>query len=260
MSQIKFDEIGEFNNGLAVVNINDKYGVINENGDLIVEPIYDEIDGFYNDMSVVWLRSGGCKYINKYGDELPTRVYDVASAFYNDFAIVGLRLLCRTNKGVAYKIKYGAINKDGDEIIEIIYDSIEELDDGGAMISLDGSFGIINSQGKLITPIKYDSIGYFSDNMIQVCMDHKYGFVRADNGEEVIPPIYDEASDYFNGLSLARLGDKWGVINISGESIMPFDFDDAFYNGSNAFISVDDKYINISNMGKKLKKDGIIPE
>jgi len=43
--------------------------------------------------------------------------------------------------------KHGFIDKEGNEIIPCIYDSVEEFSDGLAKIKLDGKLGYINKEG-----------------------------------------------------------------------------------------------------------------
>ena len=53
--------------------------------------------------------------------------------------------------------------------------------------------------------------------------DNKYGY-KDDNGEIIIPPVYDDAYEFSEGLALVRSGSFYGYINESNTMIIPFKF------------------------------------
>ncbi|MGP8217201.1 MAG: WG repeat-containing protein [Bacteroidia bacterium] len=64
--------------------------------------------------------------------------------------------------------------------------------------------------------------------------DYKYGYGYDDNGGIfTIPPKYDDAQYFEEGLASVKLGDKWGFINEQGVTVIPFKYDYAglFVNG-----------------------------
>ena len=74
--------------------------------------------------------------------------------------------------------------------------------------------------------------GYFLKGLMCVSKDGKYGFVNY-YGEEVIPLIYDSASDFWGDLAKVKKGNKWGFIDTLGNVIVDFIYDNAanFNNG-----------------------------
>ncbi len=50
--------------------------------------------------------------------------------------------------------------------------------------------------------------------------NHKYGF-KNDVGETVIPPKYDDARDFSEGLAAVKMGGRWGYIDARGKLIVP---------------------------------------
>lgn len=57
-----FDNAEDFENGVAEVAINDKYGYINKNGDIIIPCIYDKYGGFVIDDSIIEVKKDGVNY------------------------------------------------------------------------------------------------------------------------------------------------------------------------------------------------------
>lgn len=52
------------------------------------------------------------------------------------------------------------------------------------------------------------------------------GFVNI-KGQWVLPPVYEEAKDFHQGLAAIRIGDLWGYINPQGQKVIPATFTDA---------------------------------
>ena len=60
-AKAKYDEVGSFSEGLAVVMKDDKYGYINKKGEEVVEPKYDDASSFSEGIAPV--REGDNWYI-----------------------------------------------------------------------------------------------------------------------------------------------------------------------------------------------------
>ncbi|TGM88704.1 WG repeat-containing protein [Leptospira bouyouniensis] len=61
----------------------------------------------------------------------------------------------------------------------------------------------------------------FSENTAVFRSDNKFGFIDI-NGKEIIPNIYEDASQYRNGLAAIKTDGKWGYIDKTGiEAIKP---------------------------------------
>ena len=91
----------------------------------------------------------------------------------------------------------------------------------------------------LISP-QYTRIGPFSDGLAPATIASNYrtapnlstAFIDR-TGQQVIPPKFEDAHGFNEGLAAARYGGLWGYINISGEWVIPPTFRMAgrFYNG-----------------------------
>jgi len=49
---------------------------------------------------------------------------------------------------------------------------------------------------------------------------YKAGYINSQ-GEIVVPPVYQHAHPFYNGLASVMLQDRWGVIDVSGEMVIP---------------------------------------
>ena len=112
-----YDYIYPFGDGLAKVFLNGKYGVIDSSGKVVIPIDYDQIAVFSKD--VILLGSGSnWKCINSQGQLLSgvdTGSYAVKALFNGNRLLV-----CRDGK-------YGVVDFQGNIIIPIRYDSIEEV-------------------------------------------------------------------------------------------------------------------------------------
>ena len=62
-----YDNAGKFSEGLAYIEKNFKYGFINKDNQIVIEPKYDYTLSFKKGLALVWER-GKAKYINKQGN------------------------------------------------------------------------------------------------------------------------------------------------------------------------------------------------
>ena len=173
--------------------------------------------------------------------------YDDAYDFSEGLAQVGVRV---TDKYTGFNdIKYGFIDKIGNEIISFKYDDIlldryNGFHEGLARVKSCHKYGFIDKTGKEIVPVKYDDADIFYEELAKVKLNGKYGFVDK-TGKEVVPFKYDGAGDFVDGLARVNIGGKissyrlkggkWGYIDKTGEEVIPLKYDDAsFFSGGKA--------------------------
>ncbi len=131
------NEKAENENYSVTVDKNDKYGVINKEGDILIENKYNYIQYLYDNYFIVGGETGKSGIINEKGEEN----------------------------------KYGVINKEGDILIENKYNYIQYLYDNYFIVGGEtGKSGIINEKGEEILPIKYEVIQKLDKNDIVQAM------------------------------------------------------------------------------------------
>lgn len=118
------------------------------------------------------------------------------------------------------KSKYGAININGEIIAECKYDRVDPFCEGMASVSINSSCGFINEKGKLIAT-NFDGSRNYSEGFAAVRKDGKWGYIDIE-GNVVIPFIYEEAYDFKEGLAAVALEEnKFGFINKDNKVIIP---------------------------------------
>ncbi|MDR1350645.1 MAG: WG repeat-containing protein [Zoogloeaceae bacterium] len=77
--ELHYDGAGDFVDGLAAVEVNGKWEVINEQGEEVISPRYDKV-GYYSANGLVAVRVGDkWGYINKNGEEVIALRFDTAN-------------------------------------------------------------------------------------------------------------------------------------------------------------------------------------
>jgi uncharacterized membrane protein YhaH (DUF805 family) len=133
----KYDNVDDFSEGLALVELNGKYGYIDDTGTEVIPLKYDGAWDFSEGMSLVLLK-GKYGYIDKTGKEVIPLKYDDAVDFSEGLAIVLL------------KGKYGYIDKTEKEVIPLQYDNAWKFSGGLAKVELDGNKFYIDKTGKYV--------------------------------------------------------------------------------------------------------------
>lgn len=227
-----YDRLFPFQEGLAKVEKDGKFGYINYHGDEVISCIYDNAEYFVDGLAKV-VRDKRYGYININGKEIiPCKYLDI-SAFVD-----GLAKVKNEEK------KYGYVNQKGKEVIPCQYKFLGAFSNGLAVISNDEGkwFGYINkgcidSQGEIVVPCQYEQLEEFSDGLAVVCKDGLYGFIDK-NGNEIIPCKYISAQSFSEGFAAIEISDsdgiaKGGYIDTKGNEVISCQYNVS--NGMGAF-------------------------
>ena len=200
--KIYYKDYYGFSDGLAVVELNDKFGFIDKTGREVIPLIYDNAYSFSNGLAIVAL-NGKYGFIDETGREVIPFKYDGAKAFSEGFA----RVLLNN--------KYGYIDTAGKVVIPFKYDFAYNFFEGFARVVLNDKYGFIDKTGRELTPCKYNYANDFREGLATVKLNDKFGYIDK-TGKEVIPLIYDYASEFAAGLASAELHGNWGYIDKQG--------------------------------------------
>ena len=193
-----------------IVSENYKYGLLDMQGEIICEPLYDNIRPLRNG-NVIVCKEKSWSLINRQGDILKNLEYDTVREFVDGVAIVtlgGNEGIIDESGNVLGELKY-------DEIMPFQYTSRYNEEDKFAeyfAACTAGKWGFLNKQGKEKSPFVYDEIQMsdFEGGFVRVCKNGKWGFVN-DKCEEMCEFVYEFDWRYF-----LRLGDKLYKPNADG--------------------------------------------
>lgn len=103
----------------------------------------------------------------------------------------------------------------------LIVDSVY-LTDGGKYTNTNSA--LFNSKGEQLTGFDYMVIGKFIDGISKARIGNKFGFIYP-TGKIAIPIDFDYCEEFSNGYALIKQGDKWGAINKDGKTILDPKYD-----------------------------------
>lgn len=263
------EQLGEENYFLLMQD--NKYGVINKNGDIIIDPIYDIIE-MPNPSKDIFI----CK--NNYN--VDTGEYNIQvfnqnkePILFQYYLVEAISLNNVENNGnyeksvLKYKSegKYGLIDFYGNKITDPIYESIEgfEYKEGLLLVKKSGKYGIININGATIVKEEYDEImcdGYYTENLkynnagyiVGTRTDNgmRYGYINS-NRKQLLKNEFNEIyritnkEDDNNIYLLAFKQGKAGVYE-NKKTIINHDYEDILYDEINDLLIL-----------QKLSKQGV---
>lgn len=93
-------------------------------------------------------------------------------------------------------------------------------------------YGYKNDRGEVVIPPRYDLAYDFNEGMAAVCLDRLYGYID-ERGHEVVAPQYDRTWKFIGGAAAVEKGGRYGFIDKSGKVLLPLVYDDAYnYHGT----------------------------
>lgn len=114
-----------------------------------------------------------------------------------------------------------------------------------------GLYGYLSEDGREITPCIYSEASPFSEGLGCALLDGKYGYIGKD-GETVLPFIYDQASPFREGVAYFSIGEQYGLIDREGNVILELTDCDSIssFREELAYFSVDGLYGYMDQSGK----------
>lgn len=175
---IKFSD----KNAVLILNKNQKFGIGDTKGNIILVPQFDKIHSFEK------IKRLG---ISNKEDVLNKLNINVSKSHFAKVEIDN---------------KFGLINETGKIFLEPIFDDFkinEMFRDNKSILSINGHFGVINEYFETIIPFEYDKIKQLKDGFF-VRKNKKVGCINIQ-GKFILDTLYDEIKN--DGLLL------WGKIN-----------------------------------------------
>lgn len=258
--KVKLEEITEADAKYFILIKDNKYGVIDKDGQVVIEPEYNEIKipNPSRDIFICSLGEGdnGFKAIKSNKEEIWKE--------FNSVDAISIRAITSLVPYEKTVLKYkqgnlwGLMDFDGNKITEAIYEEIGTVDykEGFLKVKKEGLFGVINIKGKEILKAEYDNVlsdGYYNEKtkyeeagfILRTKTDagYRFGYARA-NGKIVLDTIYNEVNriteieDSKDIYLITSLNGKYGLRK-NNKTVLENDFTEVGYDRTNKLLVVE---------------------
>ena len=275
-------------NYFAMYSTEDKVGVIDTEGEVIIEPTYLDIyiPNPERDVFICYSSETEYEILNSKGEEAFNDYEGVSAIQTSEDSLDFEKYVLKFQKDG----KYGLINYDGEIVLEANYDSIESLNykPGELLVQKDGKYGVVTSNGNEKIKIEYDSIvgdEYYSEdskyNLTGYIVGNKtdtgylYGYLNSEGKRELDVEFesitrvlkYDDTSSYLIVMTNGRRGvykDSSEIISQNYQNIIYAENSDIFVvrrNSNYGIFSVSgDEILEVKYVGYSLAGDYISVE
>lgn len=235
-----------------------KYGVIDKEGNIVVEPRYIKVDIPNPTRNIFVVTEEG--NTNSYAiDSSGNNIYSQ----YESIEAININTLSSNipyeKTVLKYKENglYGIIDLDGKEITDSIYDSISSIDykEGCLKVEVEGKYGIINIKGTELVKPEYDLVladGYYDEEnkykdagfVLRIKTDDGYRFGYADRkGKIILEPLYNEVNRITEILSkdvylITSNNGRYGLIK-NGKEILKNEYTEIAFDSNNNLLIVE---------------------
>lgn len=182
LAEPQFDDVRNFSEGMAAVQVGGLFGYIDSNYAWVVSPTFDEANLFSGGMAAV-KKDGLWGYVDAAGSLVIEPKFDEAGGFSGDYAVV--------REGG----RYGVIDRTGAfrcpptyERLSLFCDGVFKTEDGSLVVLLGETAEYLSSQ-------TYGRFESGKNGLIKVEKKGLYGLINL-RGDVVLKPKYAQIDDY----------------------------------------------------------------
>jgi hypothetical protein len=214
-----------FYEGLAAVKIGNKFGFISPQNEFVIEPVFDDASSFKDGHSLVRVK-------NEYA--MIDREGNLVFPFCQIPLVVISEGLLPVVDPVTHD-KFGYADLTGMLVINPVLKLANPFSEGLAAVAKDDNrIVFIDTEGEVviqtdsfIDPMSSDSTYQysFSEGLCAIELINKetnqlqYGYIDK-KGDVVIPPVYEQAANFHEGVAAVKTSTGWGIINHRGDFLI----------------------------------------
>lgn len=249
-----FDEVK-----LYPIFLNARYGYINENGVVVIDPVHRFAGKFSNGLARI--SNGSSDFINEKGEIVidGKGMFSTGGDFSEGLAAVRIEnrwTFINTKGEIQFNPKYRQVSsfKDGRALVRSLSyrdwhyidtngNRLDEIDfrldqdqfehphfnSGRALVmnDINDQYGFIDREMNPITGFNYTEARPFSDSLAAIKISDRWGYINVD-GEIAITPKFISAGDFSEGLAPARVqSNLFGYVDRAGELVIEEKFEEA---------------------------------
>lgn len=243
------------------VYTNEKWGVINSLGEVVIEPTYNEaiiipnnkeeifiitydVDYTNNTYKTKVVNSKGKEQFTNYNQVQAIENYDESNNIWYEEGVLKVQ-----KEG-----KYGLINFKGKEILAPQYDEITSIKgiENSLIIKKDNKLGLCNNEGKVIIEPKYNEIKAltkdYKQGYIVTNAEQKQGIISFDK-KQILEEKYEEIKQVANNsMYVVKEAGNLKLIDETGLTILENKFDNVEEINTNQIIFIRNNLKGIMNL------------
>lgn len=247
----EIEKISNYN--YFVVKENGKFGVINRNGEKIIDTKYDDVKIPNPSVGLFCCVNGeNIEILNEKSEEILKQYEKVDALRLKN--ISGDLMYEKSTLKYSKNGKYGIINFKGKKITKPIYEEVDTLPyaEGKLLIKKNGKYGVININGDVLVKPNYDNIeidkyyvegkeyekaGYIISNITNE--GYRYGYIDC-NGKKLLDTKYNSISrineiDSDDIYLICAENGQQGLLK-NGKNIIPNDYQSLIFFAENKLI------------------------
>lgn len=211
-----YEAVGDFRSQITYAKVGGKFGVIDRTGKFVIPPKFGSVIGAFECGLATVDVDGKTGYIDTSGEFVIPPRYKFAESFSEEYAVV-----CNPDD---YFEKW-FIDKRGSNTFGP-FNTACSFSEGVAGIYVNDACRFIDREGRevLVMPKRVHAEYFreglaatqFSDRKDDSPAQVTYGYIDT-RGETVIPPRFDLAHRFENGVACVKVGELEGLITLNGE-------------------------------------------
>ncbi len=174
--ELQYSSLRVFDDGMIEVRTHDgKRGFINQQGKIIAAPVYDLVLDYQNHIKRVQ-KNQRWGLIKDDGRIIVPTLYSAISEPVDNVSRVNMSGKCDW-EGYCEGGKWGLIDVKGTTILEPKYNYIDDFHDGLATVVINGKWGYLNTRGNLAIAAKFDAANDFDNGHASVTYRDEAGYI-----------------------------------------------------------------------------------
>ncbi len=238
---------------LFPITQNRKWGFINSQGEIVIQPQFELVLPFTENLAVACLSREKCGYVDEAGKFVINPQFDRAGRFSEGLAAVTVGgKVGYIDKAGKYVVnpQFATGSSDPSFFMSLTFNTFSE---GMAQVKVGDKIGFINKSGKIVINPQFDSAFPFFDGLAAAQIGGKWGFIDME-GKIVINPQFEDAQPFVNGLAAVMISKQYGYVDKTGKIAINPQFDQAYpfsdeglarvwTSGQTGFIDKEGKYV-----------------
>lgn len=186
---------------LFSIIVNGKKGFIDKTGKIVIEPRFDDVENFSDGLAAVEV-GDWWGYIDKTGKIVIEPKFGAGYEFSEGIAVNILNEFFDRSRN-----RWVLLDKSGNITeLPYVKDISNKFSESLIAVKNDKEkWGYINKFGEIVIPFKFERAMPFSEGLASVLFDGKYGYINS-KGKFVIKPQFTQTLDFSEGLASVKLG------------------------------------------------------